>query len=54
MRRRIIDTVPDLATRKTLLGGLVDDDSFARFSTEGADAWRAQAEEAIDSCIAGS
>jgi len=47
MRQRIIKDVADPADRKTLLGRLVDDDSFDRFNTDGADAWRAQAEEMI-------
>ena len=49
LRRRIIDAVPDPADRKALLGHLVDDDSFERFRSDGADAWRAEAEEAIRS-----
>lgn len=47
LRRRIIDAVPNPADRKTLLGHLVDDDSFERFQADGADAWRAKAEETI-------
>ncbi len=49
LRRRIIDAVPHPADRKALLGQFVDDDSFARFQANGADAWRAEAEEVIRS-----
>lgn len=49
MRQRIIKDVPDSADRKTLLGQLVDDDSFEHFNTNGAEAWRAKAEETIQS-----
>ncbi len=49
MRQHIIKEVPDSADRKTLLGQLVDDESFEYFNTGGAEAWRAQAEETIRS-----
>ena len=52
MRRRIIEKVPDPAARKTLLGKLVDDDSLDYFKASGADAWRAKAEETIQSHLA--
>ena len=52
MRRKIIDQVPDPADRKALLGQLVDDGSFERFNTRGVDAWRAKAEEMIQSHLA--
>jgi len=52
MRRRIIDVIPDPADRKVLLGHLVDDDSLEYFKTSGAEAWRAKAEQTIQSRLA--
>jgi len=52
MRRRIIKEVPDSADRKALLGQLVDDGSFKHFNAGGVDAWRAKAEELIQSHLA--
>jgi precorrin-2 dehydrogenase/sirohydrochlorin ferrochelatase len=49
VRREIIDTLPDPADRKTLLGELVDDRSFAYFCQNGAAAWHKKAEESIES-----
>ncbi len=45
-RREIIDTVPS-ADRKSLLGELVDDESFEYFRTKGPIAWRERAEAII-------
>lgn len=52
VRRRIIEKVPSAAERKTLLGKLVDDESFERFRAAGPDAWRQEAEAAIETAAA--
>jgi precorrin-2 dehydrogenase/sirohydrochlorin ferrochelatase len=44
MRREIIDGVPASADRKSLLGELVDDESFEYFRANGSAAWRQRAE----------
>ena len=46
IRKRIIKEVPD-AERKSLLGLLVDDESFEYFVENGPDAWRSRAEKMI-------
>lgn len=49
LRQRIIENVPNPTDRTTLLGELVDDESFAYFVQNGAAAWRRKAEETITS-----
>jgi precorrin-2 dehydrogenase/sirohydrochlorin ferrochelatase len=49
LRQRIIENVPDLADRTTLLGELVDDESFQYFAENGPAAWRIKAEATITS-----
>ena len=49
MRREIIDAVPASTDRKSLLGELVDDESFEYFRTNGPIAWRERAEAIIRS-----
>jgi precorrin-2 dehydrogenase/sirohydrochlorin ferrochelatase len=49
MRREIIDAVPASADRKSLLGELVDDESFEYFRASGPAAWRERAEAIIKS-----
>jgi len=45
IRKEIIGDVSDSATRKALLGKLVDDESFDYFIKEGADGWHQRAEK---------
>jgi precorrin-2 dehydrogenase/sirohydrochlorin ferrochelatase len=47
MRQRIIKTLSNPADRKSLLGRLVDDESFEYFKTNGPNAWRERAENLI-------
>jgi siroheme synthase-like protein len=47
IRKKIIETVPELSHRKVLLGKLVDDDSFEYFVQNGIDQWREWAERII-------
>ena len=47
VRKQIIDNVPTPADRKSLLGKLVDDESFDYFKTNGPDAWRQRARDLI-------
>jgi hypothetical protein len=49
VRREIVDAVPTSADRKSLLGELVDDESFEYFRTNGPAAWRERAEAIIRS-----
>jgi precorrin-2 dehydrogenase/sirohydrochlorin ferrochelatase len=49
IRREIIDTVPTPIDRKSLLGELVDDESFEYFRTKGSAAWRERAEGIVRS-----
>jgi precorrin-2 dehydrogenase/sirohydrochlorin ferrochelatase len=48
LREQIIANVPDAADRKSLLGKLVDDESFEYFTQMGATAWQKQAEKLIE------
>jgi precorrin-2 dehydrogenase/sirohydrochlorin ferrochelatase len=48
-RKDIIDAVPASIDRKSLLGELVDDESFEYFRTNGPIAWRKRAEAIIQS-----
>jgi precorrin-2 dehydrogenase/sirohydrochlorin ferrochelatase len=48
LRKRIINDVPDPADRKTLLGKLVDDESFGYFAEKGSAAWRDRAAKIIE------
>jgi len=48
VRREVIDAVAP-ADRKSLLGELVDDESFEYFRTNGPAAWRKRAEAIIES-----
>jgi len=47
LRKRIIKDVPDPADRKTLLGQLVDDNSFEYFIKNGPAQWQAYADRLI-------
>lgn len=49
MRKKIVEEVPNPADRKTVLGQLVDDESFAHFVRNGPSQWRTFAEELITS-----
>ncbi len=49
MRKKIIEDVPSEADRKTALGRLVDDESFAYFVKNGCSQWRTFARELINS-----
>jgi len=49
IRKYIIEEVPDAADRKTILGGLVGDESFKYFVENGAASWRKYAEKIINS-----
>lgn len=49
MRKKIIEDIPNEADRKTALGRLVDDESFAYFVKNGCSQWRTFAAELIDS-----
>ena len=44
IRKEIIEEVPDAGDRKSLLGKLVDDESFEYFRTNGPAAWRERAQ----------
>jgi len=48
-RTEVINAVPTSADRKSLLGELVDDESFEYFRTNGPDAWRERAKAIIQS-----
>ena len=50
LRKKIVDDVPSETDRKTLLGRLVDEESFEHFRTNGAKAWRQRAEAMIKEC----
>ena len=52
VRREIIDAVPAPIDRKSLLGELVDDESFEYFRTNGPVAWRERAETIVQSYAA--
>jgi precorrin-2 dehydrogenase/sirohydrochlorin ferrochelatase len=47
IRREIIEEVPSSADRKSLMGNLVDDESFEYFRTNGPEAWRERARDTI-------
>jgi precorrin-2 dehydrogenase/sirohydrochlorin ferrochelatase len=47
VRKEIIEEVPDQDDRKTLLGELVDDESFEYFRANGPQAWRGRAQSRI-------
>jgi len=49
IRREIVDGVPGAIDRKSLLGELVDDESFEYFRAKGPVAWRERAEAIIES-----
>ncbi len=49
IRREIIDAFPTSTDRKSVLGELVDDESFEYFRTNGPAAWRERAEGIIQS-----
>jgi precorrin-2 dehydrogenase len=49
MRKKIIENVPNPADRKTVLGQLVDDESFEYFVRNGCSQWRTFADEIISS-----
>jgi precorrin-2 dehydrogenase/sirohydrochlorin ferrochelatase len=48
LRERIIEDVPDPADRKTLLGQLVEDESFEYFEKNGSTAWCDRAKKIIE------
>ncbi|HUW18571.1 MAG TPA: bifunctional precorrin-2 dehydrogenase/sirohydrochlorin ferrochelatase [Sedimentisphaerales bacterium] len=47
LRKRILKDLPDPIKRKTLLGKLVDDNSFDRFVENGTAQWRVYADDLI-------
>jgi precorrin-2 dehydrogenase/sirohydrochlorin ferrochelatase len=47
VREQILKQVPDAADRKSLLGELVEEESFEYFRKNGAAAWRSRAAETI-------
>jgi len=47
IRKEIIEEVPSSADRKSLLGNLVDDESFEYFRANGPEAWRERARDTI-------
>ncbi|UCG55900.1 MAG: hypothetical protein JSU70_13635, partial [Phycisphaerales bacterium] len=47
-RKRILLDVPDATARKTVLGELVDDESFEYFNKNGPEAWRDRAESIVE------
>jgi precorrin-2 dehydrogenase/sirohydrochlorin ferrochelatase len=49
VRKEIVDTIPAPADRKSLLGELVDDESFGYFRTKGPAAWRERTAATIQS-----
>ncbi len=49
VRREIIEQIPEAADRKTILGKLVDDESFEYFRTNGPAAWRERARALVTS-----
>ena len=49
MRKKIIEDMANPADRKTALGRLVDDESFAYFVRNGCAQWRTYADELINS-----
>jgi precorrin-2 dehydrogenase/sirohydrochlorin ferrochelatase len=48
LREQIIANVPDATDRKSLLGKLVDDESFDYFAENGPAAWRRYAEKIVE------
>jgi precorrin-2 dehydrogenase / sirohydrochlorin ferrochelatase len=50
-RREIIDQIPDSTDRKSLLGKLVDDESFEYFRANGPAAWRERAQAMVTAQI---
>ena len=51
VRKKIVDEVPSPTDRKTLLGRLVDDESFEYFRANGAAAWRERARAMIQAHV---
>jgi precorrin-2 dehydrogenase/sirohydrochlorin ferrochelatase len=51
LRKRIIKDVPESADRKTVLGRLVDDKSFAYFIEKGPAQWRIFADELVNGLL---
>jgi len=49
IRREVIEEVPSSGDRKSLLGNLVDDESFEYFRANGPEAWRKRARDTIRS-----
>ena len=47
LRRRLIEVVPDANRRKALLGRLVGDESLDYYVRQGAEAWKARADQWI-------
>jgi len=47
VRKQIVDQVSGAADRKTLLGRLVDEESFEYFRANGSEAWRQRAQDLI-------
>jgi precorrin-2 dehydrogenase/sirohydrochlorin ferrochelatase len=48
IREKIIEKVPEPAARKTVLGLLVDDESFEYFVQNGLEQWRVRSEEIMN------
>ena len=51
IRKQIIEDVPEPAERKTVLGLIVDDESFDYFVQNGAEKWRSRIEEIISGTV---
>ena len=51
VRKQIIKDVPEPAERKTVLGLIVDDESFEYFVQNGAEKWRSRIEEIISGTV---
>lgn len=51
IRQKIIDEIPEPAERKTVLGLLVDDESFDYFVRNGPEQWRNRTDEIINRSI---
>ncbi|MBN2271101.1 MAG: bifunctional precorrin-2 dehydrogenase/sirohydrochlorin ferrochelatase [Sedimentisphaerales bacterium] len=53
IRERVLERVGDGGSRKSILGALVDDESFEYFASNGAAEWRSRAEKLIEEAEAG-
>lgn len=53
IRERVLERVADGGSRKSILGALVDDESFEYFASNGAAKWKSRAEKLIEETKAG-